>query len=118
MSSEIASVMRRDVERDGDSLVTDLHVWQVGAGTFAAIVSLAAHHPRPVQAYRDLFREHEELVDCFRGGPGVPRAGGCQRGALAHSATAYWAGASPPPVPVCHCELFPSFGRPSELLGP
>ena len=63
MSSEIASVMRRDVERDGDSLVTDLHVWQVGAGTFAAIVSLAAHHPRPVQAYRDLFREHEELVD-------------------------------------------------------
>src|SRR5512138_701055 len=25
------------VERDGDSLITDLHVWQVGTGKFAAI---------------------------------------------------------------------------------
>src|ERR1700730_6347733 len=32
--------IRRAVESDGDSIVTDLHVWQVGSGKFAAIVSI------------------------------------------------------------------------------
>jgi cation diffusion facilitator family transporter len=61
-SSDLPEVMRRDVEADGDSLVTDLHIWQVSAGKFAAIVSIVAHHPKPIEAYRALFREHEELV--------------------------------------------------------
>ena len=61
-TSDLPEVMRRDVESDGDSLVTDLHIWQVGAGKFAAIVSIVAHHPKPVESYRALFREHEELV--------------------------------------------------------
>ncbi len=61
-SSDLPEVMRRDVERDGDSLVTDLHIWQVGAGKFAAIVSIVAHHPKPIETYRALFRAHEELV--------------------------------------------------------
>jgi len=61
-TSDLPDVMRRDVEADGDSLVTDLHIWQVGAGKFAAIVSIVAHHPKPMEAYRELFREHEELV--------------------------------------------------------
>jgi len=59
---DLPEVIRRDVESDGDSLVTDLHVWQVGAGKFAAIVSIVAHHPKPVESYRELFRVHEELV--------------------------------------------------------
>jgi cation diffusion facilitator family transporter len=61
-SSDLPEVMRRDVESDGDSLVTDLHIWRVGAGKFAAIVSIVAHHPKPIEIYRALFREHEELV--------------------------------------------------------
>lgn len=61
-TSDLPDVMRRDVENDGDSLVTDLHIWQVGAGKFAAIVSIVAHHPKPIETYRALFREHEELV--------------------------------------------------------
>jgi Co/Zn/Cd efflux system component len=50
------------VESDGDSLVTDLHVWQVGAGKFAAIVSIVAHDPRSSDSYRELLRKHDELV--------------------------------------------------------
>jgi Co/Zn/Cd efflux system component len=50
------------VERDGDSRICDLHVWQVAAGKFAAIVSIAAGQPKPAEVYRELFREHEELV--------------------------------------------------------
>ena len=61
-SSNLPDEIRRTVESDGDSTVTDLHVWQVGAGKFAAIVSIVAHEPRPSDFYRELFREHEELV--------------------------------------------------------
>jgi cation diffusion facilitator family transporter len=61
-SSDLPEEIRRAVEEDGDSLVTDLHVWQVGAGKFSAIVSIVAHAPKPVEMYRALFREHEELV--------------------------------------------------------
>ena len=39
-----------------------LHVWQIGTGKFAAIVSIVAHEPRPSDYYRALFRDHDELV--------------------------------------------------------
>ena len=61
-SSDLPDEIRRAVEGDGDSLVTDLHVWQVGAGKFAAIVSIVAHEPKSSDTYRELFREHGELV--------------------------------------------------------
>jgi len=61
-SSDLPDEIRRAVESDGDSLVTDLHVWQVGARQYAAIVGIIADNPKPLQAYRDLLREHEELV--------------------------------------------------------
>ena len=62
LSSDLPDEIRRAVENDGDSMVTDLHVWQVGAGKFAAIVSIVAHEPRPLDYYRALLREHDELV--------------------------------------------------------
>src|SRR5205823_10743396 len=62
VSSDLPDEIRRAVESDGDSIVTDLHVWQVGAGKFAAIVSIVAHEPRPSDYYRALFRDHDELV--------------------------------------------------------
>jgi cation diffusion facilitator family transporter len=61
-SSDLPDEIRRAVESDGDSLVTDLHVWQVGARKYAAIVGIVADNPKPVQAYRELFGAHEELV--------------------------------------------------------
>jgi len=61
-SSDLPEEIRRTVESDGDSLVTDLHVWQVGIGKFAAIVSVVAHEPKNSDHYRGLLREHEELV--------------------------------------------------------
>lgn len=61
-SSDLPEEIRRAVENDGDSLVTDLHVWQVGTGKFAAIVSIVAHEPKSSDDYRDLLREHKELV--------------------------------------------------------
>ena len=62
VSSNLPEEIRRAVEADGDSIVTDLHVWQVGMGKFAAIVSIIAHEPKSSEAYRELLRHHEELV--------------------------------------------------------
>src|SRR5438132_3584023 len=61
-SSDLPDEIRRAVESDGDSVVTDLHVWQVGIGKFAAMISVVAHEPKSCDAYRALLRAHDELV--------------------------------------------------------
>ena len=61
-SSDLPEEIRRAIESDGDSIVTDLHVWQVGVGKFAAIVATVAHEPRTSDQYRERLRGHEELV--------------------------------------------------------
>lgn len=61
-SSDLPAEIRRAVESDGDSVVTDLHIWQVSSGKFAAIVSIVAHKPKSCEAYRALLQEHDELV--------------------------------------------------------
>ena len=61
-TSDLPEEIRRAVEGDGDSLISDLHIWQVSTGKFAAIVSIVAHEPKSADVYRELFREHEELV--------------------------------------------------------
>jgi cation diffusion facilitator family transporter len=61
-TSDLPAEIRRAVESDGDSVVTDLHIWQVSSGKFAAIVSIVAHEPKSGDAYRAMLQEHEELV--------------------------------------------------------
>src|SRR5213078_3887426 len=61
-SSDLPQEIRRAVESDGDSLVTDLHVWQVGIGKYAAMISVVAHEPKSCESYRALLRGHQELV--------------------------------------------------------
>src|SRR6516165_8535296 len=61
-SSDLPGEIRRAMESDGDSLVTDLHVWQVGIGKFAAMVSVVAHDPKSCDSYRALLRGRDELV--------------------------------------------------------
>lgn len=61
-SSDLPVVIREGIEADGDSKITDLHIWQLGAGKFAAIVSVVAHHPRTPDEYRAALKIHEELV--------------------------------------------------------
>ena len=61
-SSDLPDQIRKAVECDGDSLVTDLHVWQVGIGKYAAMISIVAHEPKSCDSYRALLRGHDELV--------------------------------------------------------
>lgn len=52
----------REAIEDGDAVITDLHVWQVGPGKFAAIISLVADRPLAPSDYRSRVTIHEELV--------------------------------------------------------
>lgn len=53
--------IREGIE-DGDARITDLHVWQVGPGKYAAIVSLVAAEPLTPAAYAAKVTIHDELV--------------------------------------------------------
>jgi len=61
-SSDLPEVIREGIEEDGDSKITDLHIWQVGVNQFAAVISVVAHNPKTPEAYRQSLRIHEELV--------------------------------------------------------
>lgn len=52
----------RDVLEDGDVVIVDLHVWRVGPGKFACIVTLVTENPLPPDEYRRRLQVHEEIV--------------------------------------------------------
>ncbi len=52
----------RDAIEDGDARIADLHVWRVGPGKYATIVSLVAKHPQTPSDYAKRVRMHDELV--------------------------------------------------------
>ena len=49
--AELAAAIRARLER-GDDRIADLHVWRVGPGHHAAIVSLVSDLPLPVDDYK------------------------------------------------------------------
>ncbi len=61
-NTDLPVVIREGIESNGDSTITDLHIWQVGAGKFAAIIGVVAHHPKTPDEYRRILKIHEELV--------------------------------------------------------
>lgn len=48
----LATQMRQHLETAGDR-VSDLHLWRVGPGHFAAIVSIVSDHPQSPMAYKE-----------------------------------------------------------------
>jgi cation diffusion facilitator family transporter len=59
--TDLTTELRKAVEADEGTKVTDLHVWQVGVGQFSAVVCIEAKEPRTPEYYRKIFSEHEEL---------------------------------------------------------
>jgi cation diffusion facilitator family transporter len=51
VDKKLEAVIRDRLETRGD-LVTDLHVWQVGPGHRAAVISLVSDHPLPSATYK------------------------------------------------------------------
>jgi len=48
---QLPDAIRSSLERDGDR-VADLHVWRLGPGHKAAVLSIVTHDPLPVAAYK------------------------------------------------------------------
>lgn len=52
----------REAIEDDDAVITDLHVWRVGPGNYAVIISLVAAKPRPAAEYSRRLAVHEEYA--------------------------------------------------------
>ncbi len=59
---ELATAVRRAIESHDDNQVVDLHLWRVGPRGLSAIISLATHHPRPPEHYKELVAEGFDLT--------------------------------------------------------
>lgn len=53
--------IQQALEQDADNRVADLHVWRVGPGHFAMIVSLVSHQPQPPDYYKALLKPFYRL---------------------------------------------------------
>ena len=71
-SQKLMADIRNKIESDGDSQISDLHLWNVAPGRLAAIVSVVTHEQRQADEYklrlRDLGLSHVtvELNHCVR----------------------------------------------------
>jgi cation diffusion facilitator family transporter len=52
MDSPIVQRLRRAIESDSDAQIADLHVWRVGRGSYASVVTIIAREPRSPDVYR------------------------------------------------------------------
>lgn len=59
---EVADAVRASIEAADDNRVADLHVWSVGPGIYAAIVSVVTHSPRPPDHYKRLIPAKAGIV--------------------------------------------------------
>lgn len=71
--------VRDALQRDGETLVSDLHLWHVGAGHVSASISLVTAHPREPSYYKALLSQIPGLshvlieVNACPGEPCAPR---------------------------------------------
>ncbi len=52
--AEMRDAVRRAIEADGDTRVTDLHLWSVGPGVHTLVLSVVAHRPMEPDDYKAL----------------------------------------------------------------
>lgn len=60
--SDLNFEIRKAIESDPETVISDLHIWQVGANKFAAVIALVAHEPLSPASYKAMLKQHEELV--------------------------------------------------------
>lgn len=62
MDHPVVQEIREAIETDGDTRITELHVWRVGRQQFACIVCVVAERPLGPQEYKARLAVHEEIV--------------------------------------------------------
>ncbi|MDO9169036.1 MAG: CDF family Co(II)/Ni(II) efflux transporter DmeF [Methylobacter sp.] len=54
---EYKLAIKEKIENDADNRISDLHIWRVGPGHFAIIISLVSHNPKAPEYYKELLKE-------------------------------------------------------------
>ncbi|HXH04728.1 MAG TPA: CDF family Co(II)/Ni(II) efflux transporter DmeF [Candidatus Competibacteraceae bacterium] len=62
MDTPLVERLRAELEADGDSRVSDLHLWRVGRSQYACIVSLVTGRAHDPAHYKALLRHHGQLA--------------------------------------------------------
>ena len=61
MDSPNLEKIRVRLESDGDTRVSDIHLWRIGRTKCACIVQLVAGHPKTLDEYRALLADVQEI---------------------------------------------------------
>jgi len=61
IDADYLSGIKETIEKDSDNLISDIHIWKVGANHYAAIISIVTHYPKPTQYYKDLLKDFHKL---------------------------------------------------------
>ncbi|MFM9963545.1 MAG: CDF family Co(II)/Ni(II) efflux transporter DmeF [Planctomycetaceae bacterium] len=62
MDHPLVAEVRRTLEADGHSRVSDLHVWRVGRSRFAGLARIETREPHTAEDYREQLRSHPEMA--------------------------------------------------------
>ena len=62
MDAPVVAEIHEVIAAEPDTGIADLHVWRVGRGKYACVVTLVAAQPRSPDHYRRALGIHEELV--------------------------------------------------------
>ncbi len=62
VSEKQLSKVRSAIERDSSDRVTDLHMWSIGHGIYAAEIALVTHDPKPPDFYKSLIEGDLSVV--------------------------------------------------------
>ena len=62
VGDSVSGKIKKLIESDSDTRISDLHVWKVGMNKYACIVSIIASNPRDLKYYKDILGAQSEIV--------------------------------------------------------
>jgi cation diffusion facilitator family transporter len=62
VGDSVSGKIKKLIESDSDTRISDLHVWKVGMNKYACIVSIVAGNPRDLKYYKDILGAQSEIV--------------------------------------------------------
>ena len=62
LDSNLHEEIRSALQSDPGTVITDLHLWQIAANKYAAIISITSPRPKTALAYKQLLKQCRQLV--------------------------------------------------------
>jgi cation diffusion facilitator family transporter len=61
IDKEYQQAIKEAIETDSDNRISDIHIWEVGANHYTAIIALVTHYPKIPEHYKKLLEKFYEL---------------------------------------------------------